>query len=439
MRPLVLFILYLSVTLLPLALAWLGARPPRTVPDELASGAGMLAFAIILVEFVLSGRFRKISARIGMDVTMRMHQLFARSALALAIVHPFLYRTAFNPQLPWDETRHLSLTADLTALWTGILAWILLPVLVLLSIGRDKIVYTYETWRAIHGLGALLIAGLILHHTLDAGRYSQDPLLAGIWLSLFALAALSLAYVYGFEPIIQKRRPWSVRSVRPVALKTWELTVDPDGHQGIKYEAGQFAWLNVGNSPFSLHENPFSICSAPGSGSAVQFMIKELGDFTNIIGEIKPGTTAYLDAPHGTLSVSGRTEPGVCLIGGGVGIAPLLGILRQLRHDNDKRATTLVYGNRIEEQIAYRQELEELTHDHGTNVVLALYEPPENWQGHAGMADATLIRSIFKSPQMTQWLFVLCGPPIMMEIAEDTLIELGVPAHQILSERFVYD
>ena len=40
---------------------------------------------------------------------------------------------------------------------------------------------------------------------------------------------------------------------------------------------------------------------------------------------------------------------------------------------------------------------------------------------------------------MTRWLFVLCGPPIMMEVVEDCLIDLGVPARQILSERFTYD
>ena len=170
MRPGVLIVLYLAAVLLPLALAWLRISPPRSLFDELASGAGLLAFAIILVEFILSGRFQSVSGRIGMDVTMRFHQLLARTALALALLHPFLYRAPFAAQRPWDPTRQLTLTDDIAALGSGLFAWILLPTFILMAIGRDQSSWKYETWRLMHGLGALLIAGLVLHHTLYAGR-----------------------------------------------------------------------------------------------------------------------------------------------------------------------------------------------------------------------------------------------------------------------------
>lgn len=427
------------MTLLPLILAWAGARPPRGFWDELASGAGMLAYAIILVEFLLSGRFRSISAHIGMDVTMRVHQLFARCALALALVHPFLYRGAFNPPLPWDTTRQASLTWDFGALATGIAAWILLPTFVLMAIGRDRVGFKYETWRWMHGIGALLIAGLLLHHALAAGRYSADPVLAGAWGVLFAVAVLSLVNVYLVKPALQRRRAWEVASVRPLGLKIWELTLRPLGHAGLSYAAGQFVWLNVGNSPFSLRENPFSIASAPAGGASLQFVIKELGDFTCSLGSVRPGTRAYLDGPHGNLVVSGRRAPGIALIAGGVGIAPLLGILRQLRHEGDKRPVTLVYGNRVAEQIVYREELEAFARDGSTRFVPVLSEPPPGWRGRVGLVDAALVRELFAADEARDWLYVLCGPPAMMTIVEDTLIDLGVPARRILSESFNYD
>jgi predicted ferric reductase len=430
------------VTLLPLALAWAGARPPRTLWDELATGAGMLAFAIILVEFVLSGRFRTVSGKIGMDVTMRAHQLLARSALVLALIHPFLYTTGFNPPLPWDDTRQATLAGDVASLATGVLAWVLLPAFVLIAIGRDRVGFSYETWRWMHGLGALLIAGLLLHHALAAGRYSGDPLLAALWIVLFAVALLSLVQVYLVKPLLQRRRPWTVAGVRPVALKTWELTLRPEGHKGLDYVAGQFVWLNVGNSPFSLRENPFSIGSAPGDGANLRFVIKELGDFTRGVGTIAPGTRAYLDGPHGTLVADDDSAAGIALIAGGVGVTPLLAILRQLRHDADPRPTALVYGNRVVEQIAYREELETLARDHGTRVVHALSEPPAGWTGAVGMVDGPLIREVLAAPETPDardWLYVLCGPPAMMEGVEDCLIGLGVPARRIRSERFSYD
>lgn len=439
MRPVVLIGLYISIVVLPLLLAWSGARAPRSFMDELATGTGLLAFAIILVEFVLSGRFRTISGRVGMDVTMLYHQLLARTALVLVLVHPFLYRGNFDYQRPWDPTRQLTLQNDFDALATGLVAWILLLVFVAISVARDHLPYRYETWRLMHGAGAVLIAGFGLHHTLHAGRYSQDPILAGVWQSLFGVAVASLVYVYVVEPLLQRNRAWRVISIKPLALKTWELSLEPANHGGLNFAAGQFAWINVGNSPFSLHENPFSISSAPGSGGTLQFVIKELGDFTGTVGRIAPGTRAYLDGPHGNLTISDRDEPGIALIAGGVGVAPLLSILRQLHLDRDRRPTALVYANRIEQQIVYPDELEILANDHGTELVHVLSEPPDTWAGRVGWVDTTMLGDLFRSADRKRWLYVLCGPVAMMESVEKGLLELGVPHHNIVSERFDYD
>ncbi|MGF1651596.1 MAG: ferric reductase-like transmembrane domain-containing protein [Hyphomicrobiaceae bacterium] len=430
--------LYLAVALAPLALAWAGGRPPRPFWDEVASGAGLLAFSILLVEFVLSGRFRAVSRRMGMDVTMRVHQLLARTALVLALVHPLLYQSPFDRERPWDPTRQLTLTSDVTSLATGMMAWVLLGAFVLLSIGRDRIDYRYETWRMAHGLGALLIAALVLHHALTAGRYSADPLLANLWVAMFAIAVLSLAYVYVVRPLIQLGKPWRVKSVQRVALGTWSVMIEPDNHRGLDYAAGQFVWLNIGNSAFSLKENPFSIASAPGSGAELEFIIKELGDFTRTIGSIEPGTRAYIDGAHGNLVASSRAANGIGLIAGGVGVAPLLGILRQLHLDGEQRPTLLVYGNRVADQIVAADELAGYAAVHGTEVVHVLSEPPSDWTGEVGFIDRALIDRLFR-PEMRDWLFIVCGPAPMMAGVEDALIARGVVARRILSERFAYD
>jgi ferredoxin-NADP reductase len=116
-----------------------------------------------------------------------------------------------------------------------------------------------------------------------------------------------------------------------------------------------------------------------------------------------------------------------------------LGILRQLEIENDPRDTVLVYGNRAENRIAYRDELETLSRDHGTKVVHVLSEPPPDWTGRTGVMDAKLISELFQSSEMKDWLYLLCGPVKMMAIVENRLIAMGVPSKQILSERFNYN
>jgi len=118
--------LYLILALLPLALAWAQDHPPRSFLDELASGAGLVALAMILAEFFLLGRFRSITRRAGSDVIMRAHQLLARAALGLAVLHPFFYVSPMTPPPVWDVTARTAINYGWTQLWPGIAAWLLL-------------------------------------------------------------------------------------------------------------------------------------------------------------------------------------------------------------------------------------------------------------------------------------------------------------------------
>lgn len=434
MKQFALISFYLVAVTLPLALSALIGGPSRPVHQELASGLGILAFSMILAAFVLSGRFKRVSSGVGMDITMRFHQVTARTALAFALLHPLLYQgTPSGGPRPWDPTRQLTVTTDFSDLWTGIAAFLLFPSLVLLAIGRAHLDYKYETWRLMHGVGAVLIALLLLHHTINAGRYGSQPAMVWVWAMMTGLAIGSLLYVYMIVPLRARAHKWRVASVTQLTPRQWEVTVTPEGHAGLDYRAGQFVWLNIGHSSFSMKENPFSICSGPGEGPEVSFMIKELGDFTRTVGSVAPGTVAYLDGPYGNLCVDGRGEPGVALIAGGVGLAPLLGILRQMRATADGRQVKLVYGNRLANQIAYRSELS------SEDVTFVLSEPPENWTGETGFVDAALMDRVFSAEQFRDWVFVICGPPIMMDVVEEHLILKGTPAHRILSEKFVYD
>lgn len=437
-HPLALGIALPVVLLSPLLVASATGIAPRSVMDELASAAGMLAFAIILAEFALSGRTRSVSGRVGMDVTMRVHQLIARTAVVLALLHPFLYRALWADPRPWDTERLLTVTAEPARLWSGIAAFVILPVFVGMSIARGWPDYRYEGWRILHGLGAALLGGLLLHHALEAGRYAAHPAMIALWVLLAGLAGLAFLRAYLSAPLLQLRRPWRVVSVAPAARRIWAVEVAPDGHPGIAYEAGQFAWLNIGRNPFARAENPFSIASAPAEGPNLRFLIKELGDFTNALGSVQPGTRAYVDAPHGALTVP-DDAPGVALIGGGVGLAPLIGILRQMALSGDPRPRALVYGDGAAEDIACRAELERLGQAPGTEVIFALERPPEGWTGHRGRIDPAFLRALFDRDDRRGWVFILCGPPPMLGAVEDALMSMGIPPARILQERFDYD
>ena len=430
---------YLALALAPLGLAYAQGLQPRGFWDEFSSALAMVAFAMLLMEFVLSGRFRGVSGRIGIDLTMRFHQLIARTLTAFVLVHPFLYATPLNRPLPWDASGRFTLGLDAASIATGIVAWLLLAILVVLGIARDKLPYSYEAWRLSHGLGAAVIAVAGAHHAIEAGRYSGQPTLEAYWLGMVGIALLTLLAVYVVTPLLQLRHPYRVVSVEKAALKTWSLVIEPIRGQAMNFEAGQFVWLTLGRTPFAITEHPFSISSCPVERPRLGFTIKEAGDFTDTIGSLQPGTRAYVDGPHGNVTLSGRAVSGLTLIAGGVGIAPIMSILRQLRAERDPRPIKLVYGNRVAEQILYRSELDEMTQDLRLDLHLVLSEPPPSWDGPVGLLDGPVLARVLDDATAADWLYVVCGPAPMIDEIEDSLEALGVPMRQIVSEKFSYD
>ena len=409
----VLVALYAAALAAPIALALAYGAPERGWLRELAGALAMAGFAMLLAEFVLSGRFRAVSDRAGIDATMRFHQLAARVLLVLLVLHPLLYMA---PRLFASER-----------LQSGVAAWMLLLLLVPLAIWRDRLPIRYEAWRLSHGLGAAAIAAAGLHHTLQVGTWSGEPWLAGYWIAMSALALLSLAYVYALKPLLQLRHPYRVVSNRPVAQRMWEVTLEPERGAALDFAPGQFVWLNLGHSPFNLVEHPFSISSAPADRPRIAFIIKESGDFTRRIGTIAPGTRAYLDGPHGSFSTAGRPLAPIAFIAGGVGFAPIIGMLRELAAQRHAGPLRVVYGNRIEAQVLYREETEALKArlDLRVDYVFADLTPE-------------VLAERLDMPERAAWLYFVCGPTPMMDSVARALHSLGVPRQRIISERFSY-
>ncbi len=403
--------------------------------DELSSAIALTGFAILLVEFVLSGRFRVISGRMGIDATMRFHQLMARPLILLLVVHPFLYTPPFGSSSLWDAS---SLGLQGWTFASGLAAWILLAVVVVTAIFRDRLPYRYEGWRVSHGIGAGLIALFGLHHALESGRYSGHPAFIVLWLVMVGLALSTLAMVYVVRPLLQLRHPYRVASNRQIALKTWELVLEPTRGRALAFDAGQFAWLTLDRSPFAIREHPFSICSAPGETGRLAFAIKQAGDFTNRIGEVAIGAPAYLDGPHGGLVLTGQVSRGIVFIAGGVGAAPILSMLRQLSAAGDPRPMKFLYGNRVQEQVIYPDELKAMGDILDLDVVHVLSEPPSGWTGEVGQLDAALVQRHCPRDEQGDWLYVICGPTPMIDSVEDALTANGVPGRQIISEKFSY-
>lgn len=431
---------YAALCLAPLALAAAQGLPARSLARELSAGLVMVGYAIALAQFVLSGRFEWLSGRVGIDRTMRAHQRIGWIVFALILAHPLLYVAPRLVSDPLDALVALQRMFAAPGLRSGVVAWWLLVLLVPLAVWRDRLPFGYELWRLGHGLLAVAFAVLGTHHTLRVGSYSADPWLAGFWLAATLAALLAMLHVYLVKPLLQLRAPYRVVENRRVAERMWEVAIAPERGAAIDFAAGQFVWLNLGHSPFSLTEHPFSISSAPAVRPRIAFTIKESGDFTGRIGTVAVGTRAYIDGPHGNFTPAGRPAGRMTFIAGGVGFAPVIGILRQLAAEGWPHPLRLVYGNRAEGQILYRDEIAALGRMLDLDVHLVLSEPPPGWSGPVGELTAPVLDACLGAPGTgDDGLFFVCGPPPMMDSVERALRARGVPRRRIVAERFRYD
>lgn len=432
----VLAVAYAGLMIFPLAVAWVDDRSSRGFTYELSTGLGLTGFALLLLQFLTSGRFEWLTGRVGIDLTMRFHQLISRSLAVFLFVHPFLYAVWPEQEGAWGRIGDMFTSP---VYLSGVLAWILLLLLIVTAVFRDRLPWKYELWRASHGAGALVMAGAGVHHTLALGQYSADPIIAGFWLVLLLVALMSLVTVYLVRPLALAHRPFRLAKNERVGDRLWELGVEPLGDHVPRLRAGQFYWVTFGRSPFLLREHPFSASSAASELPSVRFLIKESGDFTNTVGSLPLGTPAFLDGPYGIFTLEGREAEGIGFVAGGVGIAPILSILRELHARRDPRPMRLLYGNRHEGQIVGRSELEAMARDLDCETRLVLSEPPDGWAGGVGMLEQAQVGAFFDHPERNRWVYFVCGPNVMLSSVERSLRSLGIPPGNIVSERFRYD
>jgi predicted ferric reductase len=214
--------------------------------------------------------------------------------------------------------------------------------------------------------------------------------------------------------------------------------MQPDGHPGFRFSPGQFGWLTVFGSPFKLTGHPFSFSSSAAvADGRVEMTIRKLGDFTSAIDKVPVGQRVYLDGPYGAFTIDRNPADMHVLIAGGIGITPMMSIVRTLADRGDTRPVILLYGSRDWDSITFREELEALTRRLRLTTVHVLSSPPEGWTGERGVINAELFRRHLPPPYVDHEYFI-CGPDVMMDAIEKALSELHVPLSRYHSERYSF-
>jgi predicted ferric reductase len=170
----------------------------------------------------------------------------------------------------------------------------------------------------------------------------------------------SILYVRALKPLRVRRHPYRLVDVSPAASRTWTLTLEPEHGTVLDFRAGQFAFLTLADTPFSLEQHPFSIASSADQRDRLEFAVKELGDYTDTIGATPVGQVGFVDGPYGSLHLP--TDPTAGHLDGrrGIGISPIMSMLRTLRDRRHDAPVVVVYAADRIDDLAYDAELDDL-------------------------------------------------------------------------------
>jgi predicted ferric reductase len=424
--------LYLVLAVAPLFFAFAGDTPEgRGFWTELSVGLGFVGLAVLGLQFAVTARSNGVDAPYGLDVVLRFHKEMSFVGFAFVLAHPSILFVSGAAE--W------TLLNVVDAPWRarlGVASVVALVLVIGTSLWRERLRLRYEVWRVVHGVLAVVVVVTALLHIELVGHYVSGPWRRSLWAVMSLSVVALLVWVRVVKPFMILRRPWVVERVVPREGEASSLELRPDGHDGMRFQPGQFAWITVGRSPLRITEHPFSFSSSAEAPERVEFTIKALGDFTATVADIEPGTAVYLDGPYGVFTYERNEAPGFVFIAGGIGITPVMSMVRTLADRGDRRPLWVVYANGEWADVTFRDELDELRRRCDLRLVHVLTDPPPDWEGEEGFVTEDLLVRHLPEEGRERLEYFLCGPEPMMDAAGGALRHLGVDADRIHSERF---
>ena len=209
-------------------------------------------------------------------------------------------------------------------------------------------------------------------------------------------------------------------------IKTFVLCfVDEDFNSSFSYEPGQFMMVSVPH----CGEAPISFSSTPTRPGNIELSVRLAGKLTGAMHELREGDLVGLRGPCGKPfamdELSGRN---LLFVAGGIGLAPLRGVINYCLDKGGYGKITLLYGSRAPDDIAFSADINSWR-EQGVDCRLSVDRAAKGWNGHVGVVTTLLAGLEIESPKSS----LLCGPPVMIKFCLPKLSQMGFTDKEIIT------
>ncbi len=387
---------------------------------------GLLAWGGV----ILSARPRVIELRYGLDGLLRAHRWVGMATVATLVVHIGAVVVAgragsqFSASSLFDGAVALLDEPWMVAAWTAAALFVMVGVT---SWHRLRIRMPYESWYFLHltaYVGLLLGIG---HQFTMGSDIAGDQMFRAWWIAVTVAAAVIVGYSRLRDVARTLRRgPLPVVRVDQVTPDSIAFIVEGSGVGGTEPVAGQFFRVRVLARGLWWQTHPMSL-SAVATPAGIRFTIKDLGDGTHELMRVQPGARVLLSGPYGVFTAERAQGRPVLLIGGGVGLAPLRGILADC---SPEQTPVVIARARTSADVPHAAEIRHIARARGGSYLEVL--GPTSSLGEDPF-DRPLRTAV---PDLAGRDVFVCGSNRLVAAAVRGLRRHQVPAEHIHTERF---
>lgn len=393
----------------------------HTAAYSLGQLAGLTGMTIFALTFVLTTRIKLIEDLFGgLDKMYKTHHFMGAFAFVLLLFHPLLLVTKFIPSNIKQAALYL-LPGTSWAYNFGIMTLTLMALLIILTLYVNL---KYPNWKLSHKFMGLVFFIAILHIFLITTDITFYPILRNYMIFLTGMGGVSYLYGSFIRPYMLKKLSYRVHSV--INKKNITLIELSPVNKKLNFEPGQFVFIKFLDENIGKEQHPFTIASSPLNPN-IKLAIKNLGDFTSKLGNLKPGTIAEVEGPYGNFNLTSDVNNQIW-IAGGIGITPFLSMLdHSVLSDNNRKNISLYYCTKNLEEALFLEDIISIAKNNNSIKVIPWYSDEK------GRISASEIE---KRNSIKGAHFLICGPQLMMESLSQQLIKKGVPKSAIHMEDF---
>jgi predicted ferric reductase len=393
---------------------------------SLGDVAGLVGFSMFALVLILSARLKIFDKLFkGINESYTAHHFFGGLAFSLLLLHPLLL--AYNYLLISFRSAALFLLPGQNMAQNFGIFGLFSMIITLVITFYTKL--KYQIWKFTHKFLGLAFIFAFFHVFLIGADVMSNYWLK-VYLFVLSTAAI-LTYFYRtlFSDYFVRVFDYTVKEVKPFPDKIWEIEFEPNppvGRKAINFFAGQFAFIKLYSKHLPKEPHPFSFSSSPEN--PLRIAVKELGDYTNKIGSLKPGDKVKIEGPFGAFNFRNCKNKKQIWIAGGIGIVPFLSMLRDLSAKDSDYDIDLYYSVKDENCLAFQEEIEDIA-DKNKNLKVKFWNTAlKKFVNAKHIKEATedfWSRDIF-----------ICGPQIMMDSLKTQFLELGLKEKALHIEEF---